>query len=169
MDGQTFEDIGAYGVERWLDELAQELKNRTYQPLPVRRVYIPKPDGKQRPLGVRVAGLRSMTAPAVIAWTAHLGRIHLAGSHLDFMSSTWAVGIFTLGAVGEFVADLLPNTPSRTAAVGLVARIVTGSLSGHRWALPAGHHLGRQHCSAPLAPWLGPSVAIKFESAWFVH
>ena len=45
VDGQTFEDIEAYGVERWLDELAQELKSRTYQPLPVRRVYIPKPDG----------------------------------------------------------------------------------------------------------------------------
>jgi RNA-directed DNA polymerase len=52
VDGQTFEDIEAYGAERWLDELAQELKSRTYQPLPVRRVYIPKPDGKQRPLGV---------------------------------------------------------------------------------------------------------------------
>ena len=52
VDGQTFEDIEAYGKERWLDELAQKLKNRTYQPLPVRRVYIPKPDGKQRPLGV---------------------------------------------------------------------------------------------------------------------
>src|SRR5258708_2242005 len=52
VDGQRFEDIEAYGVERWLDELAQELKSRTYQPLRVRRVYIPKPDGKQRPLGV---------------------------------------------------------------------------------------------------------------------
>ena len=52
VDGQTFEDIEVYGEERWLDELAQELKKRTYQPLPVRRVYIPKPDGKQRPLGV---------------------------------------------------------------------------------------------------------------------
>ena len=77
-----------------------------------------------------VAGLRSMTAPAVIAWAVHLGWINLAGSHVAFMSSPWAVGIFTLGAIGEFVADLLPNTPSRTAAAGLIARIVTGSLSG---------------------------------------
>ena len=51
MDGQRFEDIEEYGVERWLDELAEELKARTCRPLPVRRVYIPKPDGKQRPLG----------------------------------------------------------------------------------------------------------------------
>ena len=49
VDGQRFEDIEAYGVERWLDELAQELKSRTYQPLPVRRIFIPKSDGKQRP------------------------------------------------------------------------------------------------------------------------
>ena len=52
VDNQTFEDLEKYGVERWLDELAQELKSRTYQPQPVRRVYIPKPDGKQRPLGI---------------------------------------------------------------------------------------------------------------------
>jgi RNA-directed DNA polymerase len=36
VDGQSFEDIAAYGVERWLDGLAQELKSRTYRPLPVR-------------------------------------------------------------------------------------------------------------------------------------
>jgi len=52
VDEQTFEDIERYGVERWLDELTQELKSRTYQPQPVRRVYIPKPDGGQRPLGI---------------------------------------------------------------------------------------------------------------------
>jgi hypothetical protein len=50
VDEQTFEDIEAYGKQRWLDELTQELKSRTYQPQPVRRVYIAKPDGKQRPI-----------------------------------------------------------------------------------------------------------------------
>ena len=64
VDGQTFEDIEAYGEERWLDELAQELKKRTYQPLPVRRVYIPKPDGKQRPLGV--PAIRDRTAEMAV-------------------------------------------------------------------------------------------------------
>lgn len=52
IDGQTFRDIEAYGVDRWLDELAEGLRKKTYQPQPVRRVFIPKPDGKQRPLGI---------------------------------------------------------------------------------------------------------------------
>ena len=77
-----------------------------------------------------VTGLRSMTAPAAVAWAAHLGWINLSGSPLAFMGSAWAVGIFTVGALGEFVADQLPTTPARTAAVGLTARIVIGLLTG---------------------------------------
>jgi RNA-directed DNA polymerase len=52
VDGQTFEDILKYGVGPWLRELAEELKNKTYQPSPVLRAWIPKADGKQRPLGI---------------------------------------------------------------------------------------------------------------------
>src|SRR5690242_13741788 len=66
VDGQSFEDIEEYGEERWLDELAEELKNQTYRPLPVRRVYIPKPDGKQRPLGVPAIRDRTAETAAVL-------------------------------------------------------------------------------------------------------
>jgi RNA-directed DNA polymerase len=52
VDGQTFEVIERYGRERWLGELAEELRKRTYQPQAVRRVWIPKADGSQRPLGI---------------------------------------------------------------------------------------------------------------------
>ena len=67
VDNQTFEDIEAYGAERWLDELMQELKDRTYQPLPVRRVYIPKPgSNKQRPLGIPAIRERVVMMAAVL-------------------------------------------------------------------------------------------------------
>lgn len=52
VDGEDFSDIEAYGVERWLGELAQTLREKCYRASPVRRVYIPKPNGKQRPLGI---------------------------------------------------------------------------------------------------------------------
>ena len=77
-----------------------------------------------------VCGLRSMTAPAIVAWAAHLGWIHLSGTPFSFMGSAWAVAIFTVGALFEFVADQLPTTPPRTAAVPLTARIAMGLLTG---------------------------------------
>jgi len=52
VDGQTFADIEAYGVERWLGELARAIKEEDYRPEAVRRVMIPKPNGKLRPLGI---------------------------------------------------------------------------------------------------------------------
>src|SRR6204780_5061058 len=52
VDGQDFADIEAYGVERWLAELALALREETYRPDPIRRVFIPKPNGKLRPLGI---------------------------------------------------------------------------------------------------------------------
>ena len=52
VDGQDFVDIEKYGVERWLGELALALREETYRPDPIRRVYIPKANGNLRPLGI---------------------------------------------------------------------------------------------------------------------
>jgi len=52
VDGQDFADVEKYGVERWLGELALALREETYRPDPIRRVYIPKANGKLRPLGI---------------------------------------------------------------------------------------------------------------------
>jgi RNA-directed DNA polymerase len=52
VDGQDFADVEAYGLERWLGELALALKEETYRPEPIRRVFIPKANGKLRPLGI---------------------------------------------------------------------------------------------------------------------
>jgi uncharacterized membrane protein len=88
-----------------------------------------------------VAGLRSLTAPAVVAWGAHLGWLNLRGSPLAFIGSTTAVAVFSLLAIGELVADKLPTTPKRTAPAPLLARIITGGLCGACLCAVAGKSL----------------------------
>jgi group II intron reverse transcriptase/maturase len=67
VDGQDFPDIEAYGVERWLGELALALKEEKYRPDPIRRVYIPKANGKLRPLGISTLRDRvGMTAAMLV-------------------------------------------------------------------------------------------------------
>jgi len=75
------------------------------------------------------AGLRSFTAPAVTSWAAYLGWLKLSRP-LALIGSLPAVIIFTAGALVELVVDKLPQAPARTAAPGLIARIVTGGISG---------------------------------------
>lgn len=75
------------------------------------------------------AGLRALTPPAVVAWCAFLGWINLDATPFSFMSSWIAVAIFSLLALGEYIGDLLPSAPDRTALPGLIARIATGSFS----------------------------------------
>ena len=66
VDGQSFADIEAYGLQRWLGELTQELKGRRYRPAAVRRVHLPKPDGKTRPLGIPTVKDRVVQMAAVL-------------------------------------------------------------------------------------------------------
>jgi uncharacterized membrane protein len=80
-------------------------------------------------LGV-VAGLRTMTPPAMVAWAAHLGWLDLAGTGLAFLANIWSRVILSLAAAAELVADQLPSTPSRTVPVQFGARIVSGAFCG---------------------------------------
>jgi len=75
------------------------------------------------------AGLRSLTPPAAVAWAVHLGWLRLARPWA-LIGSLPAVIILSLLAVTEIILDKLPNTPNRTAPPGLIARIVTGGLTG---------------------------------------
>jgi uncharacterized membrane protein len=85
-----------------------------------------------------VAGLRAMTAPAVVAWAANRNWLPLHNTSLSFMGSTAAVVIFTLLAVLELITDQLPSTPARTKPVGLTARVITGGFSGAAVAISGG-------------------------------
>jgi retron-type reverse transcriptase len=62
IDGQTIAAVEEYGVQRLLGEIGEVLRRKAYRPSPVRRVYIPKPDGRQRPLGIPTV-LRTLQAP----------------------------------------------------------------------------------------------------------
>ena len=75
------------------------------------------------------AGLRSLTPPAAVAWAVHLGWLNLTRP-LSLVGSLPAVIILSLLAIVEIVVDKLPNTPNRTAPLGLIARIVTGGFAG---------------------------------------
>ena len=88
-----------------------------------------------------VAGLRSLTAPAVVAWAAHRRWLELRYSPLAFLHSPAAWIIFAALALAELVADKLPATPSRTQLVGLIVRFVTGGLSGAAVSVAGAHSL----------------------------
>jgi uncharacterized membrane protein len=77
-----------------------------------------------------IAGLRSLTAPAVVAWGAHRNWLNLHESLFAFMASTASVAILTGLMLFELVMDKRPSTPSRLRPPGLIGRIVLGGLSG---------------------------------------
>jgi uncharacterized membrane protein len=89
-----------------------------------------------------IAGLRSLTAPALVSWASYLGRLHLGATWIAFLGYAWTPWILTLIATGELVADQLPSTPSRTAPVGFASRIVSGAVCGAAVGTAGGTMLG---------------------------
>src|SRR6266849_5820881 len=108
-----------------------------------------------------IAGLRSLTAPAMVAWAAQRGWLNLQGSSLSFMGSTAAVAIFTILAVVELVADQLPSTPARTKPPGLIARVLLGGLSGAAIALAGGQSAALGACLGATGGVVGAFVGYQ--------
>lgn len=77
-----------------------------------------------------IAGLRTMTALAAASWAVWLGHPDLTGSWLAFLGYRYTPWIISLLALGEFVADQLPSTPSRKVPVQFGGRLVIGALAG---------------------------------------
>ena len=77
-----------------------------------------------------IAGLRAMTAPAVVAWGAMLGWIDVTDKWSEWMAHPITVTVLTILLVGELITDQLPKTPSRKVPPQFIARLVTGAFSG---------------------------------------
>src|SRR5262245_16106551 len=78
-----------------------------------------------------IAGLRSLTPMAVVSWAAHWNWLPIKETPISFFFE--GVGfryLLTLIAIGELITDKLPKTPSRTAPVGLIARLALGGMTG---------------------------------------
>jgi uncharacterized membrane protein len=105
-----------------------------------------------------VDGLRSLTPPALVCWAAHLGWLHFAGTRLAFINHRSTLIIFTVLAVAELIADKLPNTPARTAPLGLIARIFFGGACGLALATSAGMNFSLSVLLASIGALVGTFV-----------
>ena len=77
-----------------------------------------------------IAGLRAMTAPAVVAWGAFLGWINVDGKWSEWMAHPITVSVLTILLLVELVTDQLPKTPSRKTAPQFVTRLIMGAFAG---------------------------------------
>ncbi|MCV7299082.1 DUF4126 family protein [Mycobacterium barrassiae] len=77
-----------------------------------------------------IAGLRAMTAPAVIAWGALLGWINLDGKWSEWVAHPITVTVLTIFLLVELVTDQLPKTPSRKTAPQFITRLIMGGFAG---------------------------------------
>jgi uncharacterized membrane protein len=77
-----------------------------------------------------IAGLRALTAPAVVAWGAFLGWINVDGLWSEWVAHPITVTVLTIFLLIELVTDQLPKTPSRKTAPQFVTRLIMGAFAG---------------------------------------
>ncbi|MGV0790985.1 DUF4126 family protein [Mycolicibacterium sp. XJ1819] len=77
-----------------------------------------------------IAGLRALTAPALVAWGALLGWVDVDGKWSEWMAHPITVTVLTIFLLAELVTDQLPKTPSRKTALQFITRLITGAFAG---------------------------------------
>ena len=77
-----------------------------------------------------IAGLRALTAPAVVAWGALLGWIDVDGKWSEWVAHPITVTVLTIFLLVELVTDQLPKTPSRKTAPQFITRLLMGAFAG---------------------------------------
>jgi uncharacterized membrane protein len=109
-----------------------------------------------------VTGLRTMTSFAVLCWFAYFGYLSVDDTWAFWTAKLVTVVIITLCALGEYIADKLPNTPNRTAPVGLIARLLFGGLTGATAATGLGGSAIEGIILGSLGAILGAFVGFHF-------
>lgn len=193
VDGQTFNDIEAYGLERWLGEVTQALKERTYRPQPVRRVCIPKADGKQRPLGIPTVRDRVVQTAALLvlepifeadlqpeqyAYRSGRSALH-ALRHIHRLVNTGHRQVVDADLKAYF--DTIPHTElmrsvSRRICDGTMLHLIKMWLkmpvqeedpdSGRRRTIPKGDGQKGTPQGAPISPLLSNLYMRRFVLGW---
>lgn len=139
VDGQTFDDIERYGRERWLGELALALREKRYQPEAIKRVFIPKANGKLRPLGLSSLRDRVCMMAAVVVLDP-IFEADLAPEQYAYRagcSAHDALSAVKMGLSGGFPevvdADLsayFDTIPHRELMLCVARRVVDGNVLG---------------------------------------
>ncbi len=114
-----------------------------------------------------VAGLRAITAPAVVAWAAFLDWINMSGTWASWVGNWITVTVLTILAVAELVTDQLPKTPSRKTPVQFVTRLRHRRLRRRGASAPRGATPGAAWGPASSARCWAPSAATRRAAAWY--